>query len=71
MQTKYKPISKIETPAEVKMTSSQRVGGAVVEEQVVVKSSNENSVKELAFLWIFLAVGTLLIYWAMHPTSKV
>ena len=70
MQTKYKPISKIGTPSEVKMTESQRLASGGVVEEPVVKSSDQ-STQEKVFLWASLAVGMLFIYWAMHPSSKV
>jgi hypothetical protein len=52
------------------MTDSQRLTQGVEVVEPVPASHGEQSKQEKIFLWVFLIIGSLLIYWAMHPTSR-
>lgn len=67
LKTKFKPLSKADTPAEIKMTESQRIGGGKIEKE----EAKGEAKGEKLFMGLFLLMGMIVIYWAMTPSSKV
>ena len=70
VKTKFKPVSKLDTPSQIKKSDSQRFGEAKIEESSAGQKKSEGSGDKL-FMTLFLLVGMLAIYWAMTPSSKI
>jgi hypothetical protein len=68
VQTKFKPVAKLDCPSEIQMTESQRLANTSVE--TALHSGHQNP-QEKFYLIIFLIFGALMTYWAMNPTRKV
>ena len=71
MKTKFKPVSKLDTPAEIKKSDSQRLGQVEIEDSSASTEKKAEGSGDKLFMTLFLLAGMLAIYWAMTPSSKV
>jgi hypothetical protein len=67
--TKYKQVSRIDTPKEVNLEASLRLSTSVIEASH--KPAAEGEMKEKVMLWLFLLASMVVTYFAMHPNRKV
>ena len=72
VQTRYKQLAKVDTPAEIKMSDSQRLTASNVLINVEEKQEKKGEDwKEKLGLYVFLIVSCYILYLSMHPNKKV
>lgn len=69
VSTKFKQLARGETPSEVNLEHSMRLSVPVNDSAPKPVESNE--LKEKVTLWLFLLLGAVVTYFAMHPNKKV
>ena len=71
VSTTFKPLSKLDTPSEVKLSDSQRLAQNGETKIETVLHGAQQTTQEKAILWVFLILASGLIYWAMTPSRRV
>lgn len=69
IKTKFRPVSKLDTPSEIKKTESERLGTNVA--AGLSSKCDGHGKSEKPFLMIFMLLSMAAIYWTMIPSSKV
>jgi hypothetical protein len=74
VQVSMKQLSKLDTPAEVRLDESQRLptGPSAIEAPAPRPASKSGtSTKDKIVLIAFFLAAAFIMYWAMHPNKKV